>query len=152
VKFDQTIDLPEASPDRVWAFVMDIPSMAKCIPGCDGVEELGNNHYKATVKIKVGPIGLALASDISIVEKDETNRTASLLVEAADKRVGGAVKATMSMKLTPEGDGTKLEVSTDANVMGRIGDFGQPIIRKKADQTLQEVAANLRKALATAPA
>jgi hypothetical protein len=31
--------------------------------------------------------------------------------------------------------------------MGRIGDFGQPIIRKKADQTLQEVAANLRKAL-----
>lgn len=149
MKFDQTIDLPGASPDRVWAFVMDIPSMAKCIPGCDGVEDLGNNHYKATVKIKVGPIGLSLASEISIVEKDEANRTASLLVEAADKRVGGAVKATMSMKLAPEGDGTKLEVSTDANVMGRIGDFGQPIIRKKADQTLQEVAANLRKALAT---
>jgi carbon monoxide dehydrogenase subunit G len=149
MKFEQTIDLPGAAPDRVWDFVMDVPSMAKCIPGCDGVEDLGNNHYKAVVKIKVGPIGLSLASDISIVEKDETNRTASLLVEAADKRVGGAVKATMSMKLTPEGDGTKLEVVTDANVMGRIGDFGQPIIRKKADQTLQEVAANLRKALAT---
>jgi carbon monoxide dehydrogenase subunit G len=149
MKFEQTVDLPGASPERVWGFVMDIPSMAKCIPGCDGVEDLGNNHYKAVVKIKVGPIGLALASEISIVEKDEANRTAALLVEAADKRVGGAVKATMSMKLTPEGDGTKLEVSTDANVMGRIGDFGQPIIRKKADQTLQEVAANLRKALAT---
>jgi carbon monoxide dehydrogenase subunit G len=149
MKFEQTIDLPGASPERVWAFVMDVPSMAKCIPGCDGVEDLGNNRYKSIVKLKVGPIGLTLASEISIVEKDETNRTAALLVEAADKRVGGAVKATMSMKLTPEGDGTKLEVSTDANVMGRIGDFGQPIIRKKADQTLQEVAANLRKALAT---
>jgi carbon monoxide dehydrogenase subunit G len=97
----------------------------------------------------VGPIGLTLASEISIVEKNEADRTASLLVEAADKRVGGAVKATMSMKLTPAGDGSKLEVTTDANVMGRIGDFGQPIIRKKADQTLQEVAENLRKALAT---
>jgi carbon monoxide dehydrogenase subunit G len=148
MKFEQTIDLPGASPDRVWAFVMDVPSMAKCIPGCDGVEDLGDNKYKAVVKIKVGPIGLALASQISIVEKDEVNKTASLLVEAADKRVGGAVKATMSMKLTPEGEGTKLEVSTDANVMGRIGDFGQPVIRKKADQTLQEVAANLRKELA----
>jgi len=148
VKFEQTIDLPGVSPERVWAFVMDVPSMAKCIPGCDGVEDLGNNRYKAVVKIKVGPIGLSLASEISIVEKDEANRTAALLVEAADKRVGGAVKATMSMKLTPEGDGSKLEVSTDANVMGRIGDFGQPVIRKKADQTLQEVAANLRKALA----
>jgi carbon monoxide dehydrogenase subunit G len=147
MKFEQTIDLPGVSPDRVWAFVMDVPSMAKCIPGCDGVEDLGNNTYKAVVKLKVGPIGLALASEISIVEKDETNRTAALRVEAADKRVGGAVKATMSMKLTPEGDGTKLEVVTDANVMGRIGDFGQPMIRKKADQTLQEVAANLRSAL-----
>jgi uncharacterized protein len=149
MKFDQTIDLPGVAPDRVWDFVMDVPSMAKCIPGCDGVEDLGNNRYKAVVKIKVGPIGLNLASEISIVEKDEVNRTASLLVEAADKRVGGAVKATMSMKLTPAGDGSQLEVSTDANVMGRIGDFGQPIIRKKADQTLQEVAGNLRKALAT---
>jgi carbon monoxide dehydrogenase subunit G len=149
MKFEQTIDLPGVSPDRVWDFVMDVPSMAKCIPGCAGVEDLGNNRYKAVVKIKVGPIGLALASEISIVEKDEANRTASLLVEAADKRVGGAVKATMSMKLTPLGDGSKLEVSTDANVMGRIGDFGQPIIRKKADQTLQEVAENLRRALAT---
>jgi carbon monoxide dehydrogenase subunit G len=149
MKFEQTIDLPGASPDRVWDFVMDVPSMAKCIPGCDGVEDLGNNQYKATVKIKVGPIGLTLASNISIVEKNEADRTASLLVEAADKRVGGAVKATMAMKLTPEGEGSKLEVITDANVMGRIGDFGQPIIRKKADQTLQEVAENLRKALAT---
>jgi carbon monoxide dehydrogenase subunit G len=148
MKFEQTIDLPGAAPDKVWAFVMDVPSMAKCIPGCEGVEDLGGNKYKAIVKIKVGPIGLALASEISIVEKDEVNKTASLLVEAADKRVGGAVKATMSMKLTAEGDGSKLEVSTDANVMGRIGDFGQPIIRKKADQTLQEVAANLRKELA----
>ena len=148
MKFEQTIDLPGVSPERVWDFVMDVPSMAKCIPGCDGVEDLGNNRYKAVVKIKVGPIGLSLASEISIVEKDEANRTAALLVEAADKRVGGAVKATMSMKLTPEGDGSKLEVTTDANVMGRIGDFGQPVIRKKADQTLQEVAANLRKALA----
>jgi len=148
MKFEQTIELPGVSPDRVWDFVMDVPSMAKCIPGCAGVEDLGNNRYKAVVKIKVGPIGLSLASEISIVEKDEANRTAALLVEAADKRVGGAVKATMSMKLTPDGDGSKLEVSTDANVMGRIGDFGQPVIRKKADQTLQEVAANLRKELA----
>jgi carbon monoxide dehydrogenase subunit G len=148
MKFEQTIDLPGVSTDRVWAFVMDIPSMAKCIPGCAGVEDLGNDRYKAIVKVKVGPIGLNLASEISIVEKDEANKKAGLLVEAADKRVGGAVKATMTMILTAVGDGSKLEVSTDANVMGRIGDFGQPIIRKKADQTLQEVAANLRKELA----
>ena len=148
MKFEQSIDL-DADPQRVWDFVMDVPSVAKCIPGCEGVEQLGPDKYKAVVKVKVGPIGLSLASEISIVSKDEANKTASLLVDSADKRIGGAVKATMSMKLTPQGTGTKLDVETDANVMGRIGDFGQPVIRKKADQTLQEVAANLRSALAT---
>ena len=152
MKFEQTIDLPGVAKEKVWAFVMNVPSMAKCIPGCSSVEELGNDRYKAIVKIKVGPIGLALASEISIVEKDEANKTASLLVEAADKRVGGAVKATMTMVLTGGVTGSTLTVDTDANVMGRIGDFGQPIIRKKADQTLQEVAINLRKELGATPA
>ena len=149
MKFEQTVDLPGASPERVWAFVMDVPSVATCIPGCDGVEALGDDRYKAVVTVKVGPIALRLASEISIVDKNEAAKSAALRVEAADKRVGGAVKATMAMKLEGYDGGTRLEVSTDANVMGRIGDFGQPIIRKKADQTLQEVAANLRKALAT---
>lgn len=146
MKFDQTIEL-DAPIDKVWAFVMDVPSMAKCIPGCESLEDLGNDTYKATVKLKVGPIGLSLASNISIVEKDEAAKTASLRVDAADKRLGGAVKATMAMKLVPNGTGTTLDVSTDAQVLGRIGDFGQPVIRKKADQTLQEVAKNLRAAL-----
>ena len=148
MKFEQTIEL-DASPERVWDFVMDVPSVAKCIPGCEKLEDLGNDTYKATVKVKVGPIGLALASEISIVEKDAVGKNATLRVDAADKRLGGAVKASMAMHLEPHGTGTTLHVTTDAQVLGRIGDFGQSVIRKKADQTLQEVANNLRAALVT---
>lgn len=148
MKFEQTVDL-DAPPERVWAFVMDIPSVAKCIPGLQSLEDLGNDRYKAVVKVKVGPIGLNLASELFIESKDEASKTAAMRVEAADKRVGGAVKSVMTMHLEPNGSGTRLQVDTDAQVMGRIGDFGQPVIRKKADQTLQEVAANLRAALAT---
>jgi carbon monoxide dehydrogenase subunit G len=146
LKFEQTIDL-DADTGKVWAFVMDVPSMAKCIPGVESVEDLGNEKYKVIMKIRVGPIGLTLASELSVVSKDEATRTAALRVDAADKRVGGAVKSTMTMHLEPNGSGTKMQVETDAQVMGRIGDFGQPVIRKKADQMLQEVANNLRKAL-----
>jgi uncharacterized protein len=147
LKFEQTVEL-DAGIDKVWAFVMDVPSMAKCIPGVESVEDLGNEKYKVVMKIRVGPIGLTLNSELSVVEKNEQTRTAALRVDAADKRVGGAVKSTMTMHLEANGSGTKMKVETDAQVMGRIGDFGQPVIRKKADQMLQEVAANLRKALA----
>jgi uncharacterized protein len=147
LKFEQTVEL-DAGIDKVWAFVMDVPSMAKCIPGVESVKDLGNEKYKVVMKIRVGPIGLTLNSELSVVEKNEQTRTAALRVDAADKRVGGAVKSTMTMHLEANGSGTKMKVETDAQVMGRIGDFGQPVIRKKADQMLQEVAANLRKALA----
>ncbi len=146
MKFEQTVEL-DAGIDKVWAFVMDVPSMAKCIPGVESVEDLGNEKYKVVMKIRVGPIGLTLNSELSVVEKNEQTRTAALRVDAADKRVGGAVKSTMTMHLEAAGTGTKMNVVTDAQVMGRIGDFGQPVIRKKADQMLQEVASNLRKAL-----
>jgi carbon monoxide dehydrogenase subunit G len=146
LKFEQTVELP-APIEKVWAFVMDVPSMAKCIPGVESVTDLGNEKYAVVMKIRVGPIGLTLQSELSVVEKDEVNHTAALRVDAADKRVGGAVKATMTTRLEANGTGTKMQVETDAQVLGRIGDFGQPIIRKKADQMLKEVSDNLKKAL-----
>jgi carbon monoxide dehydrogenase subunit G len=64
------------------------------------------------------------------------------------------VNATMHMKLDPVGDGseTDLKILTDAQVGGRIGEFGQPIIKKKADQIMQEFARNVSKAAQETPA
>lgn len=146
MKFEQTVDL-DAEPKKVWDFILDVPAVAKCIPGVDSIEPLGDDRYKVMMKVRVGPIGLTLQSELAIVQKDEASKTAALRVDAADKRVGGAVKATMTTRLEPHGTGTTMQVTTDAQVLGRIGDFGQPVIRKKADQMLQEVASNLRKAL-----
>jgi len=97
------------------------------------------------MKIRVGPIGLTLNSELSVVEKNEATRTAALRVDAADKRVGGAVKSTMTMHLEPT------QRHQDERRHRRPGDgphrrFRSAVIRKKADQMLQEVANNLRKA------
>jgi carbon monoxide dehydrogenase subunit G len=145
--FEQTIAIP-APPAAVWDFVMDVPEVAKCLPGAGNVESLGDDRYAVTVKVKVGPIGLTLQSEIAIVSADPVTRTAALRLDANDKRVGGAVKATMTMRLTDANGGTEMRVATDATVMGRIGDFGQPMIRKKADQMLNETGDAIRAALA----
>ncbi len=151
MKFEHTVELP-AARDRVWAFVMDVPSVARCVPGLEGLEDLGGDKYRATMKVRVGPIALALKSDLSIVEKDEATGRAVLAVDAADKRIGGAVKAQMTMELAGTSPtSTTLKIVTDAQVLGRIGDFGQPIIRKKADQTVGEIVENMKKALSANP-
>ena len=67
--------------------------------------------------------------------------------EAADRQAGGSVKASLTMSLTEISGGTQMLMETDAQVLGRIGEFGQPIIRKKADQVVGEFAGNLQKAI-----
>ena len=42
---------------------------------------------------------------------------------------------------------TALVVETDVNILGKIGEFGQPIIRKKADAMLKEFVENIKKQL-----
>jgi carbon monoxide dehydrogenase subunit G len=147
MKFEHSARIP-APKEQVWAVLMDVPRVATCVPGVESVEAVGDDVYRGTLKVRVGPIGLALAGDVSITEKDEEAGTASMRADAADRKVGGMVKATMQMHLSPvPGESaTDLRIVTDAQVGGRIGEFGQPIIRKKADQIMQEFAANVSKA------
>ena len=54
---------------------------------------------------------------------------------------------TMSVKeLSPSQ--TELTVDTDANIGGRLGEFGGAVIKKKADQTMEQFAKNIQKELA----
>jgi len=46
-------------------------------------------------------------------------------------------------------DGDARPHDTDLAVLGKIGEFGQPIVRKKADTLLEEFARHLRSVLVT---
>jgi carbon monoxide dehydrogenase subunit G len=38
---------------------------------------------------------------------------------------------------------TELQVSSDVSFLGKLGELGQPIIRRKADSVIKEFASNL---------
>jgi carbon monoxide dehydrogenase subunit G len=67
--------------------------------------------------------------------------------EANDRRLGGGIRARLILTLAPADAGTRLQIDTDLAVLGKIGEFGQPVIRKKADALLAEFASNLQSAL-----
>jgi carbon monoxide dehydrogenase subunit G len=105
--------------------------------------------YAGVMSVRVGPIQVKLDGRVIMAERDDATRQARMDLQAADKRVNGAVNAKMTMLLSPADDGqhTDLALKTDANVMGKLGEFGQSVIRKKADQIVQEFAANLSRAV-----
>jgi carbon monoxide dehydrogenase subunit G len=147
---DHRITVP-APPEQVWAFMMDIPAVSRCVPGLDGVARIDDQTYSGVMNVRVGPIAVKLDGRVIVAERDEAAHHARMDLQAADRRVNGAVSAKMRMDLQPSAeDGSKTDVAihTDANVMGKLGEFGQAVIRKKADQILQEFANNLSAAVA----
>ncbi|NQW22050.1 MAG: hypothetical protein HQ475_01245 [SAR202 cluster bacterium] len=137
-----------ASREATWALVMDIPRAASCIPGVKEVTPDGEGGYQATLQARIGPMGMNLSGKITIVSQDADAGVASFLVEANDRRVGGGVKTDMTMRLTVKSPTeTELEIISDTTFMGRLGELGQPIIRRKARNTLEEFSRNLSKLL-----
>ena len=137
-----------ANRDDTWAVVMDIPTAASCIPGINEVTSLGEDRYTATLKARVGPMGLTLAGTITVISRDYDAGTAEFLVEAGDRRVGGGVKTNMAMRVIyKSADESQLEITADTTFIGRLGELGQPIIRRKARNTLEDFMKNLSKLL-----
>jgi len=49
------------------------------------------------------------------------------------------------MQLVPQdAETTDLVIETETTFMGKLGEFGQPIIRRKADGQMKEFAKNLQ--------
>ena len=138
-----------ASRDDTWAAVMDIPKAASCIPGIREVTFDSEGRYTATLQARVGPMGLTLTGIITVLSRDNESREAEFLVEANDRRVGGGVKTNMVMKVTSKTvDESELEIKSDTTFMGRLGELGQPIIRRKARNTLEDFVKNISNLLA----
>lgn len=140
--------LVPAARERLWDFLMDVPTVSQCVPGIGTVEAVGDNAYRGSIEVKVGPVRLSLQGTISVEEQDRTAWSARMRADANDRRLGGGIRARMHLTLTPAEAGTRVRIDTDLTILGKIGEFGQPIIRSKADTLLAEFARNLGSALA----
>ena len=133
--------------EPLWDFLMDVPKVGRCVPGVDTIEAADGGAYKGELTVKVGPIRLSLEGTITVEEQDRNAWRARMRAEANDRRLGGGIRARLSLVLAPAEGGTRLQIETDLAVLGKIGEFGQPVIKKKADTLLEEFARNLRSAL-----
>jgi len=147
VKFSQTAEIPVAR-EPLWNFLMDVPKVAKSLPGVESVSKIDATTYQGALTVRVGPIKLNLQGKIILEEQNKEAWRAALRAEAKDRMAAGAVNGKTTMNLREiSANLTELVVETDVNILGKIGEFGQPIIRKKADSMLKEFVDNIKKQL-----
>jgi carbon monoxide dehydrogenase subunit G len=147
MKLQHTVSI-DAPRSRVWEVLMDLPVAARCVPGTRDIAADGG-VVRGTLEVRVGPVKLSLAGSVIIESRDDAAGTARLRADAADQRIGGAVRAFVDVAVTGDAP-TQLRVSSDIAILGRIGELGQPLIARQADKVLAGFADCLRKTVASA--
>ncbi len=123
------------SVDDAWSLFMDLERVGGCFPGAT-VTEATDEAFTGTVKVKLGPIALVYAGSGSFVARDDKRHRAVIEAKGKDKRGNGTAGATVTIQLTPDGDGARADVVTDLAVTGKPAQFGRGVMQDVSDKLL----------------
>src|SRR5215831_10521428 len=96
--------------DTVWPVLTDLPRVAVCMPGARVTGTAGDG-VDGEMGLKLGPIRLAYAGTVRVVEKDDATHRAVLSAAADESRGGGTVQARIAARVEPSGDGSSSAVT-----------------------------------------
>jgi carbon monoxide dehydrogenase subunit G len=112
-----------ADPDRVWSVITDPAVLARCIPGCLQLEQVGEDDYKMQVSVGVGAVRGVYAGEVRLSDQQ---RPSSYVMHASGAGAPGQVRAKVDINLHSHEPGTTtLTYSADAVVGGPVAGVGQ---------------------------
>jgi uncharacterized protein len=114
-----------APPEKAYAMMQDPKVLARAIPGCQGLENIGEGEYRMKVKMALAGISGAFEGTLRITDQTPPE-SFRLLVEGSGKL--GFVKGDGLLKLAASGEGTEVSYEGDAQVGGTMAAVGQRLI------------------------
>jgi uncharacterized protein len=131
----------EASPQQVWDAFHDPEVLARCLPGCESLTEVGADEYAMTVTAGVAAIKGTYEGKVALLDPHPPER---FTMKAQGAGGPGTVDADVVVHLAPSTrGGTDLSYDADAAVGGVIGGVGQRMLasvtRKMAGQFFEAV-------------
>jgi uncharacterized protein len=133
-----------ADPERVWAVITDPAVLARTIPGCESLEQVGDDEYRMNVSVGVGAIRGTYAGEVRLADQQ---RPKSYVMHASGAGAPGQVRATVTINLEPNGETTTLTYSADAVVGGPVAGVGQRMMtgvaKRMAGQFFSAIDAEL---------
>ncbi len=124
---DYTLSAP---PEQVWSQMLNPAVLQACLPGCESLEEIGEDEYDAIMSIGIGMIKGRYGGHVKISDKNEPNNF-RMLVEG--KGPQGQISGEGLIELSPDGNGgTYLKWTGDANVRGILARIGSRVIQPAA--------------------
>jgi hypothetical protein len=111
---------------KVWAAFLDPEMLRQAIPGCERLEAMGDDEYKATLKIGVAAVKGTFEGKVKLSDK---NAPESYRMAVEGSGGPGFVRGGTLISLADlEGGGTRVSYSADVQVGGLIAGVGQRML------------------------
>ena len=144
MEFDNSFEVP-LPPDKAWATLMDIESIAPCMPGAELTEIVDDKTFKGKVSVRLGPVSLTFQGAASFEDVDDTAHKATVKAQGADAKGRGGANANVAFHLEPSDAGSTVKIHTDLQLSGSVAQYGRGagMIQDLAGQIIGQFATNL---------
>lgn len=123
--------------DRAWEVLTDLPLITPCLPGAM-LTDHDADEYKGKIKIKVGPVTADYSGSAVFVQRDEAARHVEISASGRDSRGSGNASATITADMSTDGDGTKVSITTDLKISGKVAQFGKGMIAEVSGKLIDQ--------------
>ena len=133
-----------ARREEVWAALNDPEVLARTIPGCQRLEQVGENEYESTLKVGLQAVRGVYSGRVKI---DNLRPPEYYEIHVDGKGNNGFLKGSGSIQLREENGHTILDYGGEAHVGGTIASVGQRLLDGAAktliSQSLKALAAQI---------
>jgi carbon monoxide dehydrogenase subunit G len=148
MKIEGSADIP-APREKVWAAFLDPNILAQALPGCEKLEAIGPNEYKATMKVGVAAIKGTFDGKVKLSDLEPPNRY-RMAVEGSGGP--GFVRGEAGMQMSDVDGGTKVSYDADVQVGGLIASVGQRMLGGVTKMMLDQFFTKMTELLTSKPA
>jgi carbon-monoxide dehydrogenase small subunit len=142
-----------ATVEQVWAVLSDIRLIARCLPGAELTEDLGDDRYRGRAGVSLGPIRLSFTGLAQVVTRNAADHQMRVLAQGTD--AGSQTTADIRLTATPANGGALLQASAELHLTGRIAQFGRalagPVSRRMFEQFATAVQQTATTRVSTTP-
>jgi carbon monoxide dehydrogenase subunit G len=138
------ITLP-APRETVFQVLQNAPFFASCVEGVRDLKEIDATHYDAVLETKVAFMKFTFKVSVEVTKLSPPDRIEAK-IEGTPLGIVGRMTATSVTDLIDAGGETLVKYAIDANITGKLGSMGQPVLKSKAKDMEQKFAGKMRAA------
>jgi carbon monoxide dehydrogenase subunit G len=134
-----------AAPPIIWAMLMDRDTLAKVVPGISHLEKTGDNTYKSTLDIKLGPVNGSFTGNLLL---DDLNEPAGFTLKMQQNSKIGNANAAIKISLSPvDNNRTAIAFDGDVKLSGLLAGMGQRVMGGVSNALAKQFFENMEREL-----